>query len=93
MANLFIEVLALSLKTLDIRGEALELALSGHRLLENHLNALKALLLILKLTAQNIIAELAIAPRLISKVIEHAVRSYVVAVHFPHIHESLLNSE
>ena len=93
MANLVIKVLALSLKSLDVRGQALKLALSGHWLLENHFNALEALLLILELSSEYVIAELTIAPRFRPEVVKHPVRRYIVAVHFPDIHQPLLHSE
>ena len=43
--------------------------MSGHGLLKNHFDALQTLLLVLELTTEDVVAELAVAAGLVSQVI------------------------
>lgn len=93
MSDFLLKTLAFSLETFHVRGKSFKLTLSSHGLLEDHFNTLETLLLVLELTAEDIVAKLAVATSFISQVIQHAVRSYIVAVHLADIHKALLYSE
>ena len=67
--------------------------MGSHGLLEDHFDALQALLLVLELTTEDVVAELAVAAGLVSQVVEHAVGGHVFTVHFANVHETLLDGE
>ena len=90
---LLLQRLALPLQLLHIRREPLELALRRHRLLQHHLDPLQALLFVLELAAEDVVAELAVPARLVPEVVEHAVGGDVVRVHLADVHEALLDGE
>ena len=59
--------------------------------MKDHFNSLETFLLILKLTAKDVVAKFTITSGLVSQVIKHAIWSHVIAVHLADIHESLLH--
>ena len=87
--NFLLKLASLSSKTGDLTRQPLELALSRDRLLEQHLDALEAFLLIVQFTPDHIIADFAVLSRLVPQVVEHLLGAQVLSGHFLRIHETL----
>jgi hypothetical protein len=69
------------LELLDIIGESFKLTLGGHWLLQHKLYSLKPILLIMKFSSKDIVAQFSISLSLISKIVKHSVWGDIVAVH------------
>ena len=87
--DLGLEDLALALESVLVRCEALELSLSGLRLLKDHLNSLETLLFVIELTSEHIIQMFTVLTRLISQVVEHLLRAEILTSNLLSIHQAL----
>jgi len=58
-------------------------------LLQDHLDSLKAVLLVREFSTNDVVEHFTVLPRLIPQVVEHLFWSEVISVHFLSVHEAL----
>ena len=71
LSNFAVKVMGFSLEALHVTREPLKLTLGGLGLLKQHLNALKSLTFVIKFTANDIVANLAVLPCLVTQIVKH----------------------
>jgi len=93
LLELLFELLAFALQTGCVGSKSLQLSLSSHRLLEEDLDFVEPILLIVQLSSDNVITELAVGSDFLLQVVEHLLRADVLARLLLDIHEALAGRE
>jgi len=84
---------AVSLEALHIVGQALELTLSRHGLVQEHFDSLETFSLIVELSSEDFVLELAVLAGLSSEVLKHLIGTKVLSRNFFGIMEALLDGQ
>lgn len=87
--DLALKQLALLGDSLDIGSQTLQLSLGGLRLLQDHFEALKSLLLVLEFTANDFIVYLSVLAGLISQIVQHLLWTEILTSDLLSVHQAL----
>ena len=89
LLKLLFELLAFTLQAGGIGSKSFKLSLSGHGLLKEDLDLVESFLLIIELSADNIIADLAVGADFLFQVVQHLLGADVLARLLLDIHQAL----
>jgi hypothetical protein len=89
LLELLFEALAFTLQAGGVGSESFELSLGGHRLLEQDVDLVESILLIVELSANNIISKLAVGPDFLLQVVQHLLGADILARLFLDVHKAL----
>jgi hypothetical protein len=89
LLELLFEALAFALQAGGVGSESFELSLSGHRLLEEDVDLVESFLLIIELSTENIISNLAVGLDFQFQVVQHLLGADVLTRLFLDVHEAL----
>lgn len=93
LLKLLFELLAFALQAGSVGSKPFKLSLSGHRLLEEDLDLVESLLLVIELSADNIVADLAVGADFLFQVVQHLLGADVFARLLLDVHQALTGRE
>lgn len=89
LLELLFEALAFTLQAGGVGSESFELSLGSHRLLEEDVDLVESFLLIVELSANNIISKLAVGPDFLLQVVQHLLGADILTRLFLDVHKAL----